>query len=60
MNSRPINHDPWIYVIYVGQRYLVNNVVSTNFQIVIAYLSSYYVIYNHPVMGLLISMALSY
>ena len=41
MNSRPMNYNPWSYMIYVGQGYLVKHIVSTNLAIVIAHLSLY-------------------
>ena len=46
-----MNYDTWSYVIYVGLGYLVNQVVYTKSVIEIAVLSSYCVIFNHPVTG---------
>ena len=51
MNSRPMNYNPWSYMIYVGQGYLVKHIVSTKLAIVIAHLSLYSSISNHPVTG---------
>ena len=49
LNSRPINYDPWSYVIYIGLGYLDSHVVSTKFVIDITFLSLYCAISNHPV-----------
>ena len=49
LKSRPMNYDPWSYMISVGLGYLFNKIVSTKFTIDIALLSSYCVILNHPV-----------
>ena len=51
MNSLPIDYDLWSYMISVGLAYIFNHVVSTNFVIYTALLSSYCVILNHPVTG---------
>ena len=37
MKSIPINDDPWSYVIYFGQGYLVIHLVSTKFTMVITF-----------------------
>ena len=55
-----MNYDPWSYVISVGQGYLVNHIVSTKFEIVIARLSFYFFISNHPVMVSIILMDLRF
>ena len=50
------NFNPWSYVIYDGQGYLVNNVVSTKHVVDIARLYSYLIILNHPISWLIILM----
>ena len=50
LKSLPMNYDPWSYIVYVGQVYMVNHVVSTKFAIFIARLSLYCIILKHPVM----------
>ena len=54
LNSLPINSDNLSYIISIGREYLVSHAVSTNFLIVIACLLSYYIILNHPVVGLIV------
>ena len=54
LNSLPINYFPWSYVISIGLGYLYSHVDSSKFSIVIALLSSYCKISNHPVMGSII------
>ena len=49
LNSLLINSDPCSYVISVGLGYLVNHLVSTDFAIDIALLSSYCIILNYHV-----------
>ena len=49
LNSWPINYDPWWYVIFIGQGYLVNHVVSTNSAIDTISLLKYCVFSNHSV-----------
>ena len=57
LNSWPINYYPWSYMISIGLGYLVNHVVYTKFDIVIALLLSYCVILDHPVTGSIMVMA---
>ena len=54
LNSRPMNYPPWSYVIYTGHVYHTRHVVSTKFEIIISFLSLYYIISNHPVTGSII------
>ena len=51
LNSRPMNSDPWSYVISIGQVYLDNHLVSNKFEIVIALLLLYFITPNHLVPG---------
>ena len=54
LKSCSINYFPWLYTISIGIGYLDIHVVSTNFAIVIALLSSYYTTSTHPVTGSII------
>ena len=54
LNSRPINLDPWTYVIFVGQGHLIIHIVSIMFMMIITHFSSYYIILNHLVTGLVV------
>ena len=51
-NSLPINYHPWQYFISIGQGYLVIHLILTKFAIVVASLSSYFVLSKYPVTGL--------
>ena len=44
LKLRPVNYDPWSYVLSIGQGYLSNHVVSNNLTIVIFFLSEYRVL----------------
>ena len=51
LNSITRNSPHPSYVIYTGQRYLTSHVVSTNFEIIISFLSLYFIISNHTMNG---------
>ena len=49
-------YDPWSYMIYCGQSYLIIHTLWTKFATVIARLFSYFVISNHPKMVSILTM----
>ena len=54
LNPLPRNYDPITYVISVAQGYIDRNVISSNFDIVNAFLSLLCIISDHPGTGLVI------